>query len=147
MRFHRRQFGRLQPAHRAGAEVAAQNLQRDADAGDGQRNAQRAAMKRTVPVSQQKERMDRRHRKARRHKRRQRHVQDFMKAGRIQHGRDRVNIGDLAIHNFEARGRVHPRIGRHDENAGKDAADGDDHIPKASAGRATGGSSHRDTRR
>ena len=64
--------------------------------------------------------MDRRHREARRHKRRQRHVQDFMKAGRIQHGRDRVNIGDLAVNHFEASRRVHPRIGRHDENTGED---------------------------
>ena len=87
-------------------------------------------MKKAVPVAQQKERMDRRHRETRRHKGRQRHVQDFMKAGRIQHGRDGINIGDLAIHHFEARGRVHPRVGRHDENAGKNAADGDDQSRK-----------------
>jgi len=51
MRFHRRELGRLQPAHGAGAVVAAQDLQGDAEAGHGQRKAQRAAMEQAVPVS------------------------------------------------------------------------------------------------
>jgi len=80
-------------------------------------------MKDIVPVQQQKERMDRRDREARRHKRRQRHVQDFVKTSGIQHRRDWVNIGELAINELEAGGRVHPRIGRHDENPREDSAD------------------------
>ena len=129
-RFHRRKFGGLQPAHGTGAEVAAHDLQRDADACDDERNAQRAAMKIALPMSQQEERMDRRNCEARGDKGRQRHVKDFMKAGLIQHCRDRINIGELTINDLEARGRVHPRIGRHDENARKDAAHGHDHSRK-----------------
>ena len=66
------------------------------------------------------------HSETRGHKGCQRHVQDFMETGRIQHGCDWVNIGNLAIHGLEARGRVHPGIGRHHENTRKDATDGDD---------------------
>ncbi len=130
MRFHRRQFGRLQPAHDAGAVVSAENLERDADARDRQRNPQRAAMKKIVLVASQKERMDCRHCEARRHKCRKRHMHDFMKAGRIQHGRDRVKIGELAVNHFEARGSVHPRIGRHHENTGENPADRNDQSRK-----------------
>jgi hypothetical protein len=36
---HRREFGRLQSTDGLGAEIAAQNLQRCADAGDGERDS------------------------------------------------------------------------------------------------------------
>ena len=52
MRLHRRELGRLQPTHGPGAEIAAGDLQWNTDAGDRQRNTQRAAMKKAVPVAQ-----------------------------------------------------------------------------------------------
>ena len=57
MRFHRGELGRLEATHGAGAQVAACDLQRDTDATDGQRQAQRAAMEKTARISQQQERM------------------------------------------------------------------------------------------
>ena len=32
-------------------------------------------------------------------------------------GRNRVNLGNFAVHNFETGGRIHPRIGGDDENS------------------------------
>ena len=130
MRLHRRELGRLQPPHDTGAEIAAEDLQRDADASDTQGNTQCALMKKAVPVAQEEEAMHGGNGKTCCHKGRQRHVEDFMEAGRVQHGHDRVNIGNPALRHLEACRRVHPRIGGHDKNSGEDPADSDDQSRK-----------------
>ncbi len=71
--------------------------------------------------------MDRHHDETRGHVGRQRHVQDLMEARGVQHGCDRVDLGEPAVNKLEAGRRVLPRVGRHDEYSGEHAAHRDDH--------------------
>ena len=117
MRFHRRELGRLQSGDRARAQVTAEDLQRHGDARNDKSEAQCGSMKRVAQVTQQKKSMNCRHHKACRHKCRQRHMHDFVKRGRVQHRGDGVDVPNLSVNDFESSGRVHPRIGRDDEDA------------------------------
>ena len=70
-----------------------------------------------------------------------------MKAGRIEHGGDRIDLGELAVDDPEAGRSVHPRVGRHDENAGEDAADRDHHPRQPVQEAEAGGLGRKGTRR
>ena len=71
--------------------------------------------------------MNRSHGKSGRDKRSQSHVQYFMSGRGIQHRRDRIDVGDLAIDNLETGRRIHPRVRRHDEDAGRNSAQDHEH--------------------
>ena len=71
--------------------------------------------------------MNRSHGKSGRDKRSQSHVQNFMSGRGIQHRRDRIDVGDLAIDNLETGRRIHPRVRCHDEDAGRNSAQDHEH--------------------
>ena len=125
--FHGREFGRLKFRDRTRTEIAADQLQRSTGAGERERHAQCVAMKRISAIAQKEEGMNRSHGKSGRDKRRQSHVQNFMSGRGIQHRRDRIDVGDLAIDNLETGRRIHPRVGRHDEDAGRNSAQDHEH--------------------
>ena len=50
-----------------------------------------------------------------------------MSRRRIQHRRDRIDVGDLAINKFETGRCIHPRVRRHDENAGRNSTQDHEH--------------------
>ena len=106
--FHGCEFGRLKSRDRARAEVAADQLQGSSDAGDRERDPQRVAMKSIPAIAQKEKGMNRSNGKSGRDKRSQSHVQYFMSGSGIQHRRDRIDIGDLAIDNLETGRRIHP---------------------------------------
>src|SRR5260370_19112037 len=76
--FHGREFGRLKFGDGAGAEVAANHLQRGTDAAEGERDTERVAVKSIPSIAQNKEGMNRSNGKARRDKCSQRHVQHLI---------------------------------------------------------------------
>ncbi len=121
MRLHRGEFERLNLRHRPRAEIAAQDLQRDGNATNRERNPQCPAMKMTLRFTQEKKRVHRRDRKSSRDIRGQRHVQRFVQARRIEHGCDRIDVRRLAIDHAKARRRIHPRVRGHDKNRGEGA--------------------------
>ncbi len=71
--------------------------------------------------------MDPGHRKAGGGKRGQGHVQRLLERGGVQHGRDGIDVGDLAADDLESGRRVHPRIGGHHEDSRGHPAQGHRH--------------------
>src|SRR5438105_3841690 len=81
--FHGREFGRLKFGDGAGAEIAADHLQRSAGACKRERYSQCVAMKSVPTIAQQEERMNRGHGKSGCDKGSQSHVHHLMTRGRV----------------------------------------------------------------
>jgi hypothetical protein len=49
----------------------------------------------------------------------------------VEHRRDRIDVGDLAIDNLETGWRIHPRVRRHYEDARRNSAQDYEHATEA----------------
>ena len=124
MGFHSRKLGRLQPGDSSRAKVARDDLQHDANASRAGGDFKRRPVELVRAIAQQEPGVNSSGHKTGGNVDRKNHVQRFMKRCRTEHRGHWIDVPELAANQFKARGRIHPCIGEHYKNTGKDSAQG-----------------------